>query len=301
MVGMLFANVYWQIYFTGVLAENAKPIVAVLENKCNGSPSQTFSYMVRGAKASYLGPIDAHDPKFDYLEISTGFGAFLPGDNREDIEENCIHNVRVYPTEEMKQECFTETPYVFAGALLGVFVFTSLVFLAYDRCVERRQRVLKRTAEQSTSVVASLFPAKVRDRLFDTQNGGRMADSSTTHGTSTTSFANASMTRRTPSVNHTASPIHGRRRSSGSSTPVYDQDDTRVDDSMPIADLYPNCTVFFADIAGVSRVQECKLCFLYTFECTMYSLTGMISVYALVRQSRANERFQAPGDTLWVV
>lgn len=255
IVAVMLVNVYWQIYFTGILAENAKTIVAVLENRCHGSPTQSFTYVIRGDEASYLGPNDLHDTKYDYLERSTGFGAFLPGEGRDDIEYNCVYNVRVYPTDDMKQECYTNTPYVFAGALLGVFVFTSLVFLAYDRCVERRQRVLKRTAEQSTSVVASLFPEKVRDRLFDTHltRGTGMLDSSDTHGTSSTSVpANNAVRRASPAANMPTPPFR-RRRSSNSSNPVLDQDDWIVDNSLPIADLYPNCTVFFADIAGFTR------------------------------------------------
>jgi hypothetical protein len=50
-------------------------------------------------------------------------------------------------------------------------VFTSLVFLLYDRLVERRQKVMS-TAVQSSAIVSSLFPSQVRDRLFPIDGEG---------------------------------------------------------------------------------------------------------------------------------
>ena len=48
----------------------------------------------------------------------------------------------------------------------GIFVFTSIVFLVYDRAVELRQRSVMSQATQSSEMVASLFPKAVRDRLY---------------------------------------------------------------------------------------------------------------------------------------
>ncbi|CAB9521492.1 Receptor-type guanylate cyclase gcy [Seminavis robusta] len=250
IVGVLLANVYWQIYFSDVLAENAHGVVAVLENQCLGPPSQSFTYIIHGEKARYVGAGDLHDVQYDYLEAETGFGAFLPGEGREGIDYNCIYNVRVYPSNEMQRGFFTNTPYVFAGSVLVVFVFTSLIFLTYDRCVQRRQRVLKKTAEDSNEVLASFFPPIVRERLFGPQTSATLSDSSTTRRSSSTAMSK-SLTRRS-STSFSVSNKHTKRRQSSMPelSPSYDLEEVVVDDSLPIADLYENCTVFFADIAG---------------------------------------------------
>lgn len=248
IVAVMLVNVYWQIYFSGVLAENVEPIVAVLDNLCHGSIAQSFTYMIQGDQASYLGPGDLHDDKYDYLEKSTGFGAFLPGEGRDGIEYNCVYSVRVYPTDEMQGEYYTNYPYVFAGSLLAVFVFTSIVFVAYDRCVERRQAKLQRTAEQSTSVVASLFPEKVRARLFDNATGPMVDNSAVTRRTSRTSRTSilgsgrgivSSSALALSQQQQSKRTSMGRRMSSSSGIGSNcDLDELIVDESLPIADLY---------------------------------------------------------------
>jgi hypothetical protein len=51
-------------------------------------------------------------------------------------------------------------------AAVLIFVFTSLVFLLYDRLVERRQQKVMSTAMQSSAIVSSLFPRKSATASF---------------------------------------------------------------------------------------------------------------------------------------
>jgi hypothetical protein len=53
-----------------------------------------------------------------------------------------------------------------------IFLFTSLVFALYDRGVERRQRMVMTSAERSSTIVSSLFPSTVRDRLYAIPENG---------------------------------------------------------------------------------------------------------------------------------
>jgi class 3 adenylate cyclase len=48
-------------------------------------------------------------------------------------------------------------------------LFTAAVFLLYDYMVERRQKAVKKSALQSGTLVQSLFPEAVRDRLYQEQ------------------------------------------------------------------------------------------------------------------------------------
>jgi len=113
-----------------------------------------------------------------------------------------------------------------------------------------------KTAEQSSAIVNSLFPANVRERLF--MSG---MESSSTHRTSkakTHAIDDSSAEKR-----HFHFPSHHPRSKSGLPEPAklrlkswMADDDTSfgTDDfrlvSPPIADLFPHCTVMFADIAG---------------------------------------------------
>lgn len=221
MVSMLLANVYWQVYFQGILADNVKGVVAVLENQCG----QAFTYRIDGRDAHYLGPGDLHDRKYDDMTETTGFGAFLPGADREAIDFNCAYSVNIYPSQEMEDIFYTSTPTIFACALVAVFLFTSLVFLTYDRCLARRQKVLKNTADRSTEVISSLFPRQVQERLFTQHDEKR-----------------ASMSHEPSSAfKRWSSPADGSRKRQSLGNGLGE-----VNNDMPIADLYPHCTIFFA-------------------------------------------------------
>jgi hypothetical protein len=70
----------------------------------------------------------------------------------------------------MQDTFLTKTPMYFTIVLVCTFLFTSLVFMYYDFAVEKRQMVILKQAVQSTEVINTLYPAEVRDRLFEDKN-----------------------------------------------------------------------------------------------------------------------------------
>lgn len=164
MVAVINSYVYWQVYFENILpnADNAQGVIAILENTCG----QEFTYVIHGSRASYVGPGDLHEEKYDEFVVSTGFGAFL-GKPGASSEGQCIYNIRVYPSEELEDYFMTNRPILFTVVIVSVFIITSLIFVIYDFVVEKRQTVVMNKAVQSTQVVNTLFPEGVRDRLFD--------------------------------------------------------------------------------------------------------------------------------------
>lgn len=206
----MFLLCSWQVYFEDVLpdADTAQGLLAVLENTCD----QAFTYVINGATAEYLGPGDLHNPSYDAYVVSTGFGAFLGNVLTRYEESECIYNVRVYPSQELEEAFMTSGPTVFTIVVVCAFLFTSLVFLLYDFVVERRQNVVLKKAVQSTSVVNTMFPETVRDRLFD----------------------------------------EGEKKSKSDSFTVDKSNDSN--ESAMVADLYQDCTVLFADLAGTFMI-----------------------------------------------
>jgi class 3 adenylate cyclase len=82
--------------------------------------------------------------------------------------------------------------------------------------VERRQQIVLNKAAHSTAIVSSLFPKQVRDRLLQENEGPKGTQSSRLKSFLT-----------------------------GNGDPL-----SRITSASQIADLFPNCTVLFADIAG---------------------------------------------------
>ena len=135
----------------------------------------------------------------------------------------CKYHISVYPSTVFAETYSTSTPAVITFAVAIIFAFAILMFIVYDRLVERRQKLVLNKAVQSTAIVSSLFPKNVRERLLQTANE---KDSNDPHS------ANAFKSNRLKGL-------------------LGPEDATQdMMNAQPIADLFPNCTVMFADIAG---------------------------------------------------
>ena len=150
------------------------------------------------------------------------------------VDRDCFYSLAIYPSQVFADDFQTSTPWVLVSAVAGVLLFAIAMFFVYDRLVERRQTLVLRKAVQSTAIVSSLFPKTVRDRLM-----------------------NASLMGGDDGDARTMSAFRDRLRSrKGSVVPQLEKMPTETtsfaDDDFgeTIADLFPNCTVLFADIAG---------------------------------------------------
>ena len=78
-------------------------------------------------------------------------------------------------TSEFEAVYATNTPLIYAGVVALIFAFTSIIFIVYDCLVEKRQACVINTAARANTIVDSLFPAMVRERVF--QNNENRAKS----------------------------------------------------------------------------------------------------------------------------
>jgi hypothetical protein len=146
------------------------------------------------------------------------------------VERDCHYSLSIYPSEAFASEFETSTPWILVSAVAGVLLFAIIMFFVYDRLVERRQSVVLRKAVQSTAIVSSLFPKAVRDRLMNGKSAPDDGDAS--------------------ARNISAFRDRLRNKKPGSNTEAEEQKDDEYDMEDTIADLFPHCTVLFADIAG---------------------------------------------------
>jgi class 3 adenylate cyclase len=219
-VAVMTSLIHWRSYFRNILPSNINGVIAVLQNECDGN----YTYEIHGKDALVKGFGDLHDHEFDNWRRTAQFGVSILEDGTStgiklDTGEGCNYFLHVYPSDELYRDYVTKTPIIVTLAVAMIFVFTAVMFLVYDRFVERRQRVVLAKATQSTAIVSSLFPKQVRDRLLQTESDKKSGN--------------------------VASAPNNRLKS------FLTGDDTENDGGgQPIADLFPHCTVFFSDIAG---------------------------------------------------
>jgi len=218
--GVMRIVIHWARYFQKILPASKRGIIVVLDNSCD----EAFTYKIDGPNVIPLGHGDLHNKQYDDFEriatfadvvtISDGTASGMAFDTK-----TCPYSIRVYPSEEFVRIYKTSTPFVITFAVAAVFALAIVMFFVYDYLVERRQKNLMRKATQTHDIVASLFPKSVRDRLL--QDADR---------------------KQTDRISGPASRVRNF---------LVDGDQGDKDENQaPIADLFPNATVLFADISG---------------------------------------------------
>jgi hypothetical protein len=219
-VAIMVAWINWMSYFKNLLPKNMRGIVLVLRDSCGGE----YTFVINGEEVESSGVGDMHDLLYDDMKKSTSFASVknIADGTKHGLplnQEHCSILLDVYPSEAFYNVYISNKPIIITFAVAVIFMFTACMFLYYDRLVERRQALILMRAEQTSAIVSSLFPENVRDRLMEVGTNDAKNKDSVAPNQRLRSFLNSGA----------------------------EEDDM---DLQPIADLFPNCTVLFADISG---------------------------------------------------
>ncbi|CAB9523055.1 Receptor-type guanylate cyclase gcy [Seminavis robusta] len=229
-VGTFFYVFFWRELIRDVLAPDSKGIIAVFTNECGAS----FTYRLDGPDTTFLGGGDLHDAHYDYLGKHMTLHEAMETTKSSSYtgiplsEKFCPRAIHLYPSKDMEDEYMTSDPATFAVAAALIFLFTSTVFIIYDCTVARRQRLVMERALASGAIVSSLFPEQVREKLYEENKQKQQQENRVTKYLST-SVVDA------PSGDDTKDDAKIRSSANG---------------GRPIADLFHNTTIFFADLKG---------------------------------------------------
>eukprot|EP00980_Cylindrotheca_fusiformis_P024698 scaffold12306_cov109-Cylindrotheca_fusiformis.AAC.1 len=218
MVGMVWFRLPWSEFFDNLNVDGLFGMVAVIRTSCEISfdqeapPVNVLSYSIDASGATLLGQYDAHDTQYDAHVVSQ---VIVDVDLDEDQlpEGICLQKLTLdlYPTKELEATFHTSKPVSYTSVVVAIFAFTSLVFLLYDYFVGRRQRKFMDRIMRQDQIVSNVFPTAIRDRLYQS---GQAQKGSNQYGL--------------------LDPLGGGLGGGG----------------VPLADLFPETTIMFADIAG---------------------------------------------------
>jgi class 3 adenylate cyclase len=174
-------------------------------------------------QATYIGVGDFHEEKFDHMEVVIPFSDFQFPEMTPEVAGHCTYSFHVFPGSKLKSDSQSDLPMLLTLFVAGTFFLMALAFFMYDRFVQRRNSKIVSAAATSNAIVSSLFPSNVRERLFTEKDTGKQLKNSMHCTTSRLkTFLNGG----------------------------EDGDETLALVSKPIADLFPNTTILFMDIAG---------------------------------------------------
>ena len=223
IVGFYMSVVPWNIYFAGILPDGSDGLEVVISDSCGS----TFTYLLRGPVATVKGEGDLHDTSYNSLRRSS-----VLTKNIQTAEDGlCEYVMDIYATEELENN-YTDSrdPLIYAIVVAMIFVFTTMVFLVYDWAVQRRQWMIIRAARKTQAIVSSLFPKNVQDRIMKDvdEEVNREANGPL-------------ITRGNRTKDQLQNFLKGKEA---------DGEDDENKRSKPIADLFPEATIIFADIVG---------------------------------------------------
>lgn len=182
-------------------------------------------------KALYVGEGDLHDPKYDQMVFTVPFGNYE--NHTLNVDGHCMYSFNLYPTDTYMMKYDSNAPIYVTVAIGLSFLIMILAFCAYDKYVSTRNETIVAAAARSNVLLASLFPKPVRDRLVAERE---QQERKTGAKHQLKSFLNKES--EIPGEGSKSSNLDLIEASSVS-TP-----------SKPIADLFPETTILFADIAG---------------------------------------------------
>ena len=220
-VAIMAAWIRWMDYFQDILPSQMMGIHFLLQDSCGGE----YAYVIDGAEVRPLGEGPHHDRSYAEMMRNASFAsiATIEDGSTEGLavnQDHCTISIEIYPSDDFHSIYNTNVPAFMTAAVVVIFVCTAMLFIVYDRLVERRQRLVLASAEQTNAIVSSLFPKQVRDRLM--QQVQAKADSKEKRG----SFSQAP-----------------NRRLKG----YLDGNEADDMNAAPIADLFPHCTGTFSN------------------------------------------------------
>ena len=141
---------------------------------------------------------------------------------------HCEYTFSIYPTSDLNNLWNSELAWVIPWCVAGTFLILALTFFMYDRFVRRRNEKVVNAAARSTKLVSSLFPSTVRDRLLAEQEHAEQQEQQGTKSRLKNFLAGDGFT------------VAGD----------LEETDDIMYKTKPIADLFPETTIMFGDIAG---------------------------------------------------
>jgi len=287
--GSLVGVLKWEDFFHETfLHDNIHDdMIVSLSNTCG----QNFNFHLLGTKATYSGTetLDSADPNQDYVITEVLLDSTTSA--TPSLFSFCEYSITVHPTDDLLSSHRSDHPWQYALAIVGIFAVAAVVFLLYDTRVQYQRSKTLQEEKRRNDLVESLFPNEGRKAVITKHHrSNRQRHHDKLHEKQDSAHDDGHSNTSVPSQqkgNDAIASKLGHEDGIPNGDAVHDDkhkvwlesaiDPSNVDDedddddfeastsnyghaiSKPIADLFPNTTVLFADIAGFtawSSVRE---------------------------------------------
>lgn len=241
VVAILNSEVSWLPIFARASDEDIPPVDVVIDEGCQ----QKITIRIKAQNADFIGFEDFHDSTHDEYEVAFPFAPNVPSHHL--AGPDCSYTIRVFPTQEFWDTYHTNNPGSTAGVIAAAFFFFGIIFCLYDAAVHMRQKRILNVAAQSEKMLSVLYPKSIRDRLFGIEEKQEE------------DLKGVPNKKRKQMKEDLLKATRYQLKHFMKSSPSGQVDSLEAFGSKPIADLFLNATVLFADISGFtawSSVRE---------------------------------------------
>jgi len=267
IVGIVLGLTSYGNLVSKLVPEGTKGIYAVFEDSCGAS----MTFELDGPLPVWLGNADAHvaGPYDSYKRTLANIQMY---DMDKISDRTCLLDLHIYPSAEYEETFQSSNTILFVSVVCLALVI--IVFLViYDSMVNKRHKKTVQTAARTQALVTSLFPKDVGEKLIaEAAEQEKKMHMSLSGRTNLKNLLN-----------------EDSERSKGS---------TALNNTKPIADLFPAVTIMFADMVGFtawSSVRE---------PCQVFQLLEAIfSAFDDIATRRRVFKVETVGDcvsTAWV-
>jgi len=219
-VGYLIEVLSWKTFWKEAAPQGTKPCILHLESSCG----QQLTYRVSAAEVELLSRGEAYDGGYQDMVVSGSFSEFTNSPDLVDeqgLPSICVYTINIFPTQAIEDEFISRHPLWFTLGVVGLYLLTTALFLAFDIVVTRQRDAVELEARKQSALVSSLFPKSIQAKMLQDAEETRMNKKVGKGKAGIKDFLNG---------NDLTADLGGR----GAKKPA-----TAADKSKPIADLFP--------------------------------------------------------------
>ncbi|CAB9499174.1 Receptor-type guanylate cyclase gcy [Seminavis robusta] len=222
----------WDRYLINLLPEGVTGLTCVLRNSCG----KAWTYDLVGNSALYRGEGDFHDPNYSHTEVVLPFQHNTSAEQddsvvMETVPGECDYSYHIFATQEFENDYKSALPWALTLVVSLTFVGMIATFWIYDTFVHRRNTKVVTHATKTNAIVDSLFPTEAKNRLLEDEEEKQR--------------------QRKEQKKNAKNPYKVMEQQQANPEGALSNNGSAHNSkSDPIANLHPECTVYFADIAG---------------------------------------------------
>lgn len=123
------------------------------------SCGETATYLIQGQGCVFVGWGDHHDPAYAKMGVATSLV-------EASGEHSCNHLLYAYPTRAMENSFRSDDSTIYTAIVGAMFFVAILLFITYDRFINKRAHRVEKEANKTEAIVSQLFPGKMRNMIL---------------------------------------------------------------------------------------------------------------------------------------